>query len=152
MHYYYGYDEFLKDSKELTERINWKFDTIIGIARGGLTLSHFLGEYYNIREVYAINTIGYENTQKLENTKVFNLPNLENAKNVLIVDDIVDSGDTLNLVLETLLKEYPSATFKSAALFYKPTASIKPNWYVQEAKVWIDFFWTVDLLGNKSRE
>ncbi len=151
MHYYYGYNEFIKDSKDLTQKIDWGFDTIIGIARGGLTLSHLLGEFYNIRQVYAINTIGYENTQKLEKTKIFNLPNLENAKNVLIVDDIVDSGDTLSLVLAILIKEYPCVTFKSASLFYKPTACIKPNWYAQEANVWIDFFWTVDLLGSKSR-
>jgi len=152
MNYYYRYDEFLHDSHELIEKIDWEFDTIIGIARGGLTLSHLLGEYYNIRQVYTINTIGYDDTQKLESTQLFNIPNLKEAHNILIVDDIVDSGDTLELVLGTLERQYPMATFKSASLFYKPTATIQPNWYLKEATEWIDFFWSVDLLGIKSRE
>ncbi len=62
---YYSYEDFLADSKDLTEKIDWKFDSIIAIARGGMSLAHLLGEYYDIREVYCINTIGYEDTTKL---------------------------------------------------------------------------------------
>ena len=70
--------------------------------------------------------------------------------NVLIVDDIVDSGDTLKLVLDILSHKYPNCTFRSASLFYKDTAIVKPNWYVQDAKSWIDFFWTVDLSSDSN--
>ncbi len=145
MPYYYSYSEFILDCKSLTHKIDWEFDTIIGIARGGLTLSHVLGEHYNIRKVYTINTIGYDDTVKLDSVKVFNIPNLQESKKVLIVDDIVDSGDTLKIVLELLEESYSHCIFKSASLFYKPTAIIEPNWYFQEVKDWIDFFWDVDL-------
>ena len=145
MRYYYCYEEFVSDCRRLTEIIDWEFDTIVGISRGGLTPAHLLGEYYDIREVYAINTIGYDDTEKLENTKVFNIPDISSAKNVLIVDDIVDSGDTLELVLSTLSQSYPHCSFRSASLFYKESATIEPDWYSQEATKWIDFFWSVDL-------
>lgn len=142
---YYSYEEFVSDSHRLTGMIDWEFDAIIGISRGGLTLSHLLGEYYDIRQVYTINTIGYDDTVKLESTKVFNIPDITTSKNVLIVDDIVDSGDTLELVLGLLSEQYPQCNFKSASLFYKQGATVEPNWYSQIAKQWIDFFWSIDL-------
>lgn len=142
---YYPYEDFLADTKSLAQKIDWKFDTILPIARGGLSLGHLLGEYYNIREVYSINTIGYEDTQKLDSVKVFNIPELTESKNVLVVDDIVDSGDTMIEVMKVLHKTYPAVNFRTASLFYKKSAKIVPNWYVQETDRWIEFFWSVDL-------
>ena len=142
---YYGYDEFRDDLKALTSKIDYKFDTIIAIARGGLSMAQLLGEYYNIRKVYSVNTIGYDDDKKLENTEIFNIPNLQDSQNILIVDDIVDSGDTLVLTINKLQELYPIHTFKSASIFYKPTAIIKPNFYIKEPKGWIEFFWSKDL-------
>ncbi len=142
---YYSYENFRDDLKTLTKKIDKPFDVILAVSRGGLTLGHFLGEYYNLREVYAINTIGYDDTRKLDEVKVFNIPDLSHAKSVLIVDDIVDSGDTLIVVLQVLREKFPQAEFHIASLFYKFTARIKPDWYAKEATTWIDFFWVVDL-------
>jgi xanthine phosphoribosyltransferase len=142
---YYPYNKFQKELKTLIKKIDKPFDTIIPIARGGLTISHLLGEYYDIRKVYAINTIGYNDTQKLDSVEVFNIPDLKNTQRALIVDDIVDSGDTLIAILEVLKERYPTVIFYSASIFYKKTAKIAPTWYVKEAHDWIDFFWTIDL-------
>lgn len=142
---YYPYQEYKEDLKSLTQKIDKPFDAILGIARGGLSMAQMLGEFYNLREVYAINTIGYEDMQKLEKVKVFNIPQLENIQRVLIVDDIVDSGDTLIEVLKVLEKEYPNTQFITASLFYKKTAMIEPNYWVKEATEWIAFFWSEDL-------
>lgn len=142
---YYPYEEFREDLKTLTQKIDQPFDAILGIARGGLSMAQLLGEYYDMREVYSINTIGYEDTHKNESTEVFNIPELKSSTQVLIVDDIVDSGDTLVEVLTVLNAKYPSITFLTASIFYKKTAKIAPTWYVKEPKGWIDFFWSVDL-------
>lgn len=142
---YYPYEEFRDDLKLLTGKIDREFDSILCIARGGMTMAHLLGEYYDIRSVYSVNTIGYEDTQKNESVEVFNIPDLKDAKSVLILDDIVDSGDTLVEVLKVLGERYPDLTFFTASLFYKKSAKIAPDWYVKEATSWIDFFWTVDL-------
>ncbi len=145
---YYSYTEFITDVNSLAEQINVGFDAILPISRGGLTLGHFLGEYYGIREVYAINTIGYDDTCKLDSVRVFNIPDLTHAENVLIVDDIVDSGDTMVAVLDVLNDKFPQVKFLTAVLFYKPSALIRPDWYAQEAECWIDFFWSVDLTNG----
>jgi len=142
---YYSYNEFQKDLKILIKKIDKPFDTIIPIARGGLTISHLLGEYYNIREVYAMNTIGYNDTYKLDSVEIFNIPDLKKSQIALIVDDIVDSGDTLIAILKVLKERYPRVIFYSASIFYKKTAKITPTWYVKETHDWIDFFWTTDL-------
>ncbi|MEA1954634.1 MAG: phosphoribosyltransferase family protein [Campylobacterota bacterium] len=142
---YYSYTEYKEDLKILIKRIDQPFDAILGIARGGLSMGQMLGEYYDLREVYSINTIGYNGTDKQESVEVFNIPELKTAKKVLIVDDIVDSGDTLVKVLKVLNSKYPSITFVTATLFYKKTAKITPNWYVKEPKSWIEFFWSEDL-------
>jgi len=142
---YYPYNEFREDLKTLIQNIDQSFDAILGIARGGLSIAQLLGEYYDLREVYALNTIGYNDTKKKDSVEVFNIPDLKSASTVLIVDDIVDSGDTLVEVLDTLNTKYPNITFHTASLFYKKTAKITPTWHVKEPKGWIDFFWSVDL-------
>ena len=142
---YYPYEEYRQDLKTLTQKIDQPFDAILGIARGGLSMAQMLGEYYDLREVYAINTIGYEGIEKKDSVEVFNIPDLKSARQVLIVDDIVDSGDTLVEILKVLERKYPSITFVTASLFYKKTAKITPTWYVKEPKGWINFFWSVDL-------
>ena len=142
---YYAYDEFREDLKKLTQKIDQTFDVIMPISRGGLCMGQMLGEFYDIREVYAINTIGYDDTQKLDEVRVFNVPFLKDKQKVLIVDDIVDSGDTLVEVLKVLKEKYPQTIFETASIFYKPTAIIKPTWWVKEPKGWIEFFWSEDL-------
>ena len=142
---YYAYGEFREDLKALTQKIDQPFDVIVAISRGGLSMGQMLGEFYKIREVYAINTIGYDDTKKLEEVNVFNLPQLKPQQRVLVVDDIVDSGDTLVEVLKVLQENYPQTTFKTASIFYKPTAVIEPTWWVKEPKGWIVFFWSEDL-------
>ena len=142
---YYPYEEYKQDLKTLVSKIDQPFDTILGIARGGLSMAQMLGEYYDLREVYAINTIGYNDTEKKESVEVFNIPDLKSANTVLIVDDIVDSGDTLVEILKVLNEQYTTVTFLTASLFYKKTAKIAPTWYVKEPKGWIEFFWSEDL-------
>ena len=142
---YYPYQEYKQDLKTLTEKIDQPFDAILGIARGGLSMAQMLGEYYDLREVYAINTIGYNDTEKNDSVEVFNVPDLKSAKQVIVVDDIVDSGETLVEVLKVLNEKYPNVTFLTASLFYKKTACMKPTWYVKEPKGWVEFFWSEDL-------
>ncbi len=99
----------------------------------------------NIRNVFTVNSIHYDGMRKLETFNIFNVPNLINASKVLIVDDIVDSGETMVEVFKILQEKYPMCEFKLASLFYKKTAQIQPDFTVKEAPTWIDFFWEADL-------
>jgi len=142
---YYPYEEFLKDLKKLAQDIDYDFDAIVAIARGGMTIAHMLGEYFDKREVFTINSIGYEYTKKLEKIEVFNIPNLQNYEKILIVDDIIDSGETITEVIKSIKKRYPKIDIKVASIFYKKSAKFKPDFFVKFADEWIDFFWTKDM-------
>ena len=143
--YYYSYSEFLKDIKILSKVIKeFKPEAILAIARGGLTLGHFLSISLDIREIYTINSIYYNEDKKLDNIKIYNIPNLKDYKRVIIVDEIVDSGKTVDEVLKKLKKIYPNIQFKTASIFYKNNALVIPDFKIKETNRWIDFFWEVD--------
>ena len=144
---YYGYDEFVGDAKILLKQIEgYNPEALIPVARGGMALGQLIGEAMDTREVYCINSIHYEGTVKLDTCKIFNIPNLSNVTKVVIIDDIVDSGESIVDILAKLKRLYPHCEFKVATIFYKPTALIQPDFTVKEAKGWIEFFWEVDLL------
>ncbi|BAF69763.1 phosphoribosyltransferase [Nitratiruptor sp. SB155-2] len=142
---YYSCEELIKDAKILCQRIDEPFDAILAVARGGLTLAHLLAECLEIRDVFAVTSKGYEKDQKLSCIQLGDMPNLQNRQNILIVDDIIDTGDTISHLLATLKKCYPQKNFKIVSLFFKKDASIQPDFTVHEAKEWIDFFWTRDM-------
>lgn len=127
---------------------HWRINhigSLMILARGGLTLSHFMAQTMNIRNLFSINSIHYNDETKLDTFEIFNIPDLSNAKRVLIVDDIVDSGETMVEILKILNNKFPNVEFKIATLFYKKTALIQPDFSVKEANCWIDFFWEVDI-------
>ncbi len=143
---YYGYDLFKKDTQELVNKCRiFEPEILLAVARGGLTLSHLMAQALNIRDLYTLNSIHYEGEKKLDTFNIFNIPDLSWANRVLIVDDIIDSGETMKEILSILKEKFPNIEFKIASLFYKTTALIKPDFSVREANEWIDFFWEVDV-------
>jgi len=143
--YYYGYDEFKDDVKSLEQLIKpFEADTFVAVARGGLTLGHFLAHNLDTRRLYTINSIHYEKQTKLDSFEIFNIPNLCDAKKVILLDDIIDSGETMEQLIKLLHQKYPQIELKVATLFYKPTAKVKPDFTLKQAHKWIEFFWEVD--------
>ena len=83
---YYDFDTFNNDIKILAKRAKSEFDpdAILGIARGGLTIAHFLANMLDIRDCFSLNSIHYNNAQKLDTIEIYNIPNLDKFKRVLI--------------------------------------------------------------------
>jgi xanthine phosphoribosyltransferase len=144
---YYSYEEFCVDVNVLAKEVKASFapEAIIAIARGGMTLGHFLAEALDMRDLYAINSIHYEETQKLDTINVFNIPDLSKVTRVLVVDDIIDSGETMIEIKRILLEKYPHIELKVAAAFYKPKALLHPDFAAREAMQWVEFFWDFEI-------
>jgi hypoxanthine phosphoribosyltransferase len=139
---FYSYEEFKKDVNILSKDIKeYNPDCLIGIARGGLTLAHFLGESLNMRSVYTINSIHYDGEKKLDTFEIKNIPDLTNHKKIVLIDDISDSGETLKEIVDILKIEYPEIEIKISTIYYKPTSLVIPDFKVREATKWIVFFW-----------
>jgi xanthine phosphoribosyltransferase len=143
---YYGYENFREDTKKLIEQAkDFNPQAIVAIARGGLTIAHCMAEGMDIREVQSLRTELYDDTQKRDSISVFNNCEFsDSVKKVIVVDDISDSGDTFDAVMKELKEKNPNIEFKSAALFYKKTSIYQPDFWVNEADEWIEFFWEKD--------
>lgn len=143
---YYSYEMFVKDTQKLVDKCrDFEPEVLLSVARGGLTLSHLMAQAMNMRNLYTLNSIHYEGELKLDSFNIFNIPDISHTKKVLIIDDIVDSGETMREILKILKEKFPKVEFKLATLFYKKTAVIEPDYTVREANAWIDFFWEVDV-------
>lgn len=148
---FYSYEEFCVDVSVLAKEVKASFapEAIVAIARGGMTLGHFLAEALEMRDLYAINSIHYEETRKLDTINVFNIPDLSKVTRVLVVDDIIDSGETMIEIKRVLLEKYPHLQLKVAAVFYKEKALLRPDFVAREATQWIKFFWDFEIDGGK---
>ena len=146
---YYPYDRFVNDVKALVKLTqSYQPDTLIAIARGGLTLGHAYAIATDNRRLTTINSVLYEGDQRGKSCEIFNVPELSNTKKVLLLDDIVDSGQTIKEVLEHLQGCFPEVEFKIASIYYKKTAVIQPDFALHEAHDWIEFFWEKDYLAE----
>ena len=130
-------------------------DLIIGVWRGGSPIGIAVHEYFEYCGLacdhFAIRTSLYAgiDTTRAE-VQVDGLPYIVDAvsghqKNVLLVDDVFDSGRSMQTVLTQLnsrLPEPSSINMKIACLWFKParnTTSIKPDFYLHETDDWLIF-------------
>ena len=144
---FYSYDEFAIDAKKMAKQIKNEFDpeVILAVARGGLTLGHSLAVALNNRNLFTLNSIHYEDTNKLDTIQIFNVPDLSKYTKILLVDDIIDSGESMVEIKRELLKRYPNLDIKIATVFYKEKALLLPEFKVKEAHDWVEFFWDIHI-------
>lgn len=76
-----------------------------------------------------IRLVSYEDDTSLGSVKIIGMENLSSlrGKNVLIVEDIIDSGLTMQTLLKALEKETPKSV-RVASLFFKRTSKNKDNY------------------------
>ena len=144
---FYSYDEFAVDAKKMAKQIKDEFDpeVILAVARGGLTLGHSLAVALENRNLFTLNSIHYEDTNKLDTIQIFNVPDLSKYTKILLVDDIIDSGESMVEIKRELLKRYPNLDIKIATVFYKEKALLLPEFKVKEAHDWVEFFWDIHI-------
>ena len=146
MKQYYAYENFKDDTSRLIQKVKtFEPEAILAIARGGYTLSHAMAEGLNIRDVQSIRTELYDKECKREELTLFGACSFD-VKRVLVVDDIADSGETLRFIMEYLEKNFPEIECRSATLFYKKTSCYEPDFWINEANAWIEFFWEKDFI------
>ena len=144
---FYSYDEFAVDAQKMAKQIKDEFDpeVILAVARGGLTLGHSLAVALENRNLFTLNSIHYEDTNKLDTIQIFNVPDLSKYTKILLVDDIIDSGESMVEIKRELLKRYPNLDIKIATVFYKEKALLLPEFKVKEAHDWVEFFWDIHI-------
>ena len=145
----YIYEHFLNDIILLSRQCeSFQADTVLAVARGGMTLAHALSMSLEIRNLQSIRVESYDGDSQRDTVTISGKCDLRDSKRVLVVDDIIDSGKTVAALIPYLRSENPECELKIATLFTKPSAVIQPDFYVHEADEWIEFFWERDFLSD----
>jgi len=138
-----SWQELHRDAKALAWRLMeggpWK--GIIGIARGGLVPATIVARELEIRLVDTVCVVSYDH-QAQSDASVLKAPQLEDGgRGWLVVDDLVDTGQTARKVHEL----WPNVHL--ATIFAKPAGRPEVDTFVTEVSqdTWIYFPWDTDI-------
>jgi hypoxanthine phosphoribosyltransferase len=122
----------------------YKPDIVLAIARGGLLPGGAVAYALGVKNSCAMNVEFYTDVdQRLEVPMVLppapELIDLNHAK-MLIVDDVADTGRTLEVVQEFCAGKI--AEVRTAVLYEKPQSLVKCDYVWRRTDRWIDFPWS----------
>ena len=138
-HLYVSYDEYHNLIEKLAIKIhqsNWPFDTILCLARGGMRPGDILSRIFN-KPLAIMSTSSYRSDAGtvqgvLDLARFITTPKGEIAGKVLLVDDLADSGHTLNAVINLLKSNYkPITELRSAVIWTKGISTFTPDYSVE---------------------
>lgn len=157
------WDGFGEASRDLARTIvasGWMPDLLIAIARGGLLPAGALGYALGIKAMGTLNVEFYTGVGTTLPEPVVLPPLMDTSelpgRRVLVVDDVADSGKTLDLVMRMIRTQGLPADVdgngvadgnirvdaRSAVLFTKPTSVIAPDFAWKATDKWIAFPWS----------
>ncbi len=121
-------------------------EVLIAVARGGMLPGGGLSYALGVKLTDAINVEFYTDVHETLPDPVLLAPMLDTdsikGKRVLVVDDVVDSGRTLALVLDLLTNV--GAQPRSAVVYAKPTTVVEPDYVWARTDKWIVFPWSAE--------
>jgi len=133
------------DTLELAKQViasRKKYDAIVGISPGGTIISRSLGDLLNCPVQFQFEMLGQEceSLEETESPVMLNLsPNqkkfLKN-KRVLLVDDVVESGDKMIVAIELLQKEC-GTEIDTFALYRRSYTKLDLTFSLKEFSHWI---------------
>ena len=119
-------------------------DIILGIARGGLFPAGSIGYALSIKNVYLMNVEYYTDIDERLDVPVILPPYLDmvdlHDADVLVVDDVADTGHTLAKVYE-FVEDKVNET-RAAVLYEKPRSVIQCEYVWRRTDKWINFPWS----------
>ena len=141
------YELFGTASRELAQQVvddGYEPDLILSIARGGLFLAGALGYALDVKNLFTMNVEFYTGIDQRLDLPVVLPPTLDQVDltgaNVLVADDVADTGKTLELV-RNFCAGYV-AEVRTAVIYEKPQSVVSCNYVWRRTDRWIDFPWS----------
>ena len=148
--FHVSWDQLHRDARALAWRLDgqgpdegggWR--AVVAITRGGMAPAMIIARELDIRLVDTISVKSY-NYQTQSEPRIIKMPDQElvgDGEGVLIIDDLVDTGKTLEVVRKVLPKAHV------ATVYAKPMGRDQVNSFVTEVSqdTWIFFPWDLAL-------
>ena len=147
--FHVSWDQIHRDARALAWRLDgqgpaeggWR--AVVGITRGGMVPAMVVARELDIRRVDTISVRSYDH-QAQTPPRIIKAPQQDlmgDGTGILIVDDLVDTGKTLEVVREL----YPKAHF--ATVYAKPSGRPMVETFITEVSqdTWIFFPWDMAL-------
>lgn len=149
-------NQLLEDSFNLAWKIyesGYKPNYIIGVWRGGAPVGIAVQEFLSVLGIksdhIAIRTSYYSGiNERNETVQVYGLnyviKKLESEDRLLVVDDVHDTGNSINQIISDLRKacKKNSPEIKIATPYFKPNKNeteTKPDFFIHETDKWLVF-------------
>jgi len=147
--FHISWDQIHRDSRALAWRLDGKgpddgaWKAIVAITRGGMAPAMIIARELDVRTVDTISIKSYDHQHQSE-AVVLKAPDADtmgDGTGILIIDDLVDTGKTL----EVVKKLYPNAHI--ATVYAKPQGRPMVNTFITEVSqdTWIFFPWDMAL-------
>ena len=141
------YEAFGTASRELAQQVadsGFEPDLILSIARGGLFLGGALGYALEVKNLFVMNVEFYTGVDERLDLPVVLPPTLDRVDltwaNVLVADDVADTGKTLELVRDFCAGYV--AEVRTAVIYEKPRSLVRCDYVWRRTDRWIDFPWS----------
>ncbi|MGX6601771.1 phosphoribosyltransferase [Micromonosporaceae bacterium Da 78-11] len=141
------WDGFGRAGRELAQTIaddGYRPDLVLAIARGGLLPAGAVSYALDVKGLHLINVEFYTGVDERLDLPVL-LPPVPQAADlagarVLIVDDVADTGATLQLVRDFCAAHVAEA--RCAVIYEKPHSVVKCEYVWSRTDKWINFPWS----------
>ncbi len=129
------YNTLIERLALLVHESGWRFNQVICIARGGLRVGDVLSRIYElplaILSTHSYTAEGGTVRGQLIIAEHMTMTSPRLGDRVLLVDDMVDSGHTLEAVHKELPQRFRHISdIRTAVVWYKACSVVKPDYYV----------------------
>lgn len=143
------WDTFGSACKEIAQNVvdsGFVPDLVLCIARGGMGVGGTIAYAMGVKNCFAISVEYYTGVDERLEIPVILAPALDVNElkdlNVLVVDDVADTGNTLALVVKTCAEQVKE--IRSAVLYKKSQSIIDPDYVWKYVEGWIVFPWSAE--------
>jgi uncharacterized protein len=135
-----SWEEIYNLSRQLASKLrkaNFRIDIIVAIARGGYVPGRLLSDMLGISDLTCFKIEHYQGAYKHLETYVKYPLNADiNGRNVLLLDDVCDSGDTFAVGIEHIRQCGAVNEIHTAALHLKTVSRFIPDFYIETVSEW----------------